>query len=196
MALKAKLELTLQQQRGRWSWSRLQGHHLHSDTAEHWSNTFLEEQVVTILSASGFLSRAGSRNRRQQQRENPNVRLDSVFCSVGFILARLKRLPPLLCSRRAFSLLSLPSTTTVRRMLAGAGCVSSSVATSCYSDGPELIGRRRWWWRSGETYEGTERVQVCLHGSLHLDRSGVCVWTFSADLLSNDSFKDVSCCTH
>lgn len=47
----------------------------------------------------------------------------------------------LLRSRRAFALLS-PSTTTERRMLAGAGCVSSPVATSCYSDGPELIGGR------------------------------------------------------
>lgn len=178
MALKGKLGLTLQQQqRGRWSQCRRQGHHLHSDTVEHWSNTFLEEQVVSILSASGFLTRAGSSTSRQQGRENPDVRLDSLFCSVGFILARLKRLPLLLCSRRAFSLLSLPSTTTVRRMLAGAGCVSSSVATSCYSDGPELIGRRRWWWRCGETYGGTERGQVCLHRSLQKSwLAGVCEW--------------------
>lgn len=32
------------------------------------------------------------------------------------------------------------STTTEGKMLAGAGCVSSPMATSCYSDGPELIG--------------------------------------------------------
>lgn len=82
----------------------------------------------------------------------------------------------LCCSARAAPSLPsacLPLTTTVRRrrMLAGAGCVSSPMATSCYSNGPELIGRQRWWWRYGETYGGIERSWVCLHGSSVKNRS-------------------------
>lgn len=46
-----------------------------------------------------------------------------------------------------------------------AGCVSSPVATSCYSDGPELIGRWELWWRHGETYGGMLKSWKCLLGS-------------------------------
>lgn len=140
---------------------------VHSNTGERWGNTFLQEQVVTILSSSCFLSAGGKAEKafsRKQRRQNPAVWLDVfLFIYFVFILARETRLPVQLRTAPSSSLCLRQQ---LRRMLPGAGCVSSPVATGCHSDGPELIGRWRWWWRRGDTYGGTERRRICLHGSL------------------------------